>query len=42
MEWFEGFEGALREAGAVDLFARTGGNANRPPVLLLHGFPETH
>jgi haloacetate dehalogenase len=42
MEWFEGFAGAMRDAGEVDLFARTGGNANGPPMLLLHGFPETH
>jgi haloacetate dehalogenase len=42
MEWFEGFEGALYAAGDVELFARTGGNPAGPPVLLLHGYPETH
>jgi haloacetate dehalogenase len=42
MEWFEGFEGALYAAGDVELFARTGGNPAGPPVLLLHGYPQTH
>jgi haloacetate dehalogenase len=42
MEWFEGFEGALHAAGDVELFARTGGNPSGPPVLLLHGYPQTH
>ena len=42
MKWFEGFEGALHAAGDVELFARTGGNPAGPPVLLLHGYPETH
>ncbi|HEY4957057.1 MAG TPA: alpha/beta fold hydrolase, partial [Caldimonas sp.] len=42
MEWFAGFEGALHGAGEVELFARTGGNPAGPPVLLLHGYPQTH
>ena len=42
MAWFEGFEGALHAAGDVELFARTGGKRAGPPVLLLHGYPETH
>ena len=42
MTWFEGYEGALHAAGDVELFARTGGNRSGPPVLLLHGYPETH
>ena len=42
MAWFEGFEGTLHAAGDVELFARTGGKRAGPPVLLLHGYPETH
>ncbi len=42
MEWFEGFEGALYAAGDVELYARAGGNPAGPPVLLLHGYPQTH
>jgi len=42
MTWFEGYEGALHAAGDVELFARTGGNRSGSPVLLLHGYPETH
>src|SRR5438128_58662 len=34
MSWFEGFPGGLRSAGGVDLFVRTGGKADGPPVLL--------
>ncbi|MEO7055293.1 MAG: alpha/beta fold hydrolase, partial [Caldimonas sp.] len=42
MEWFEGFEGGLHSAGEVELFARTGGNRDKPALLLLHGYPQTH
>ena len=42
MAWFEGFAGGLRPAGEVDLFARTGGDPAKPPLLLLHGYPQTH
>ena len=42
MGWFEGFEGALHPAGEVELFARTGGNPSGRPLLLLHGYPQTH
>ncbi len=42
MSWFEGFEGALRTAGEAELYARTGGNPAKPPLLLLHGYPQTH
>jgi haloacetate dehalogenase len=42
MAWFEGFDGSLRAAGEVDLFARTGGDPAKPPLLLLHGYPQTH
>jgi haloacetate dehalogenase len=39
-EWFEGFEAAYHDVNGVTLFARHGGNG--PPLLLLHGFPQTH
>jgi len=42
MAWFEGFEGGLHAAGEVELFARTGGDPAKPPLLLLHGYPQTH
>jgi haloacetate dehalogenase len=42
MSWFEGFPGGLRSAGGIDLFVRTGGKADGPPVLLLHGYPQTN
>lgn len=38
---FEGFaEKKLAGAGA-DLFVRLGGNPEKPPLLLLHGYPQT-
>jgi len=37
---FEGFTAVQADPGGVRLFARLGGSG--PPVLLLHGFPETH
>jgi haloacetate dehalogenase len=40
--WFEGFEEGVHAAGEVHLHARTGGRAGAPPLLLLHGFPQTH
>jgi haloacetate dehalogenase len=42
MVWFDGFAGDLHPAGETELFARTGGNPAGPPVLLLHGYPQTH
>ena len=42
MAWFEGFESGLHAAGEVELFARTGGDPTKPPLLLLHGYPQTH
>ena len=26
----------------MELFARTGGDGAKPPLLLLHGYPQTH
>jgi haloacetate dehalogenase len=40
--WFEGFEVADLRVGDVGLRVRTGGRAGGPPLLLLHGFPQTH
>ncbi|MDE5452044.1 alpha/beta fold hydrolase [Bradyrhizobium sp. CSA112] len=37
---FEGFTSLEIETGATQIFARRAGSG--PPVLLLHGFPETH
>lgn len=37
---FAGFKFRLVELDATSIFARIGGNG--PPLLLLHGFPETH
>jgi haloacetate dehalogenase len=42
MAWFDGFDAGLHAAGEVELFARTGGNPNKPALLLLHGYPQTH
>ena len=40
--WFAGFETAHHRVGDIELFARTGGNRAGPPLLLLHGYPQTH
>jgi haloacetate dehalogenase len=37
---FDGFQQASLAAGEATLFVRWGGDG--PPLLLLHGFPETH
>jgi len=42
MGWFDGFPGGLHDADRTALFARVGGNADGPPLLLLHGYPQTH
>ena len=42
MGWFDGFPGGLHDAGGTTLFARIGGNPGGPPLLLLHGYPQTH
>lgn len=42
MNWWSGFESGLHAAGEVELFARTGGHSGKPPLLLLHGYPQTH
>jgi haloacetate dehalogenase len=40
--WFEGFTEQRTLVGGLSLRVRTGGRAGAPPVLLLHGFPQTH
>ena len=42
MAWFEGFEAGMRHDGEAALHVRTGGRADAPPLLLLHGFPQSH
>jgi len=37
---FDGFESVRIDVGETSIFARCGGNGR--PLLLLHGFPETH
>ena len=40
--WFEAFDARHHDVNGIRLFARSGGNAAGPPLLLLHGFPQTH
>ncbi|MDO9092565.1 MAG: alpha/beta hydrolase [Rubrivivax sp.] len=40
--WFDGFEARGIDLEATRIHARTGGRAGAPPLLLLHGFPQTH
>ncbi len=42
MTWFDGFEQRRFTVNGVDIFARIGGPADSPPLLMLHGFPQTH
>jgi len=42
MAWFEGFDARHHEVNGIRLFARTGGRRDGPPLLMLHGFPQTH
>ncbi len=42
MPWFDGFEAGLHAVNGVQIHARHGGDPRNPPVLLLHGFPQTH
>lgn len=42
MAWFDGFEAQRHRVNGTELFARSGGRVDAPPVLLLHGFPQTH
>lgn len=40
--WFEDFTLARLATPAGDIVYRHGGNPEGPPLLLLHGFPQTH
>jgi haloacetate dehalogenase len=40
--WFAGFEAANFHVNGIRLHARTGGRADAPPLLLVHGFPQSH
>jgi haloacetate dehalogenase len=40
--WFEGFEQGRFTLNGTEIFARYGGARDKPPLLLLHGFPQTH
>lgn len=40
--WFDGFDAGFHDVDGIRLFARTGGRADAPPMLLLHGFPQSH
>jgi len=40
--WFAGFTARDFEVDGQRVHARTGGRAGAPPLLLLHGFPQTH
>jgi haloacetate dehalogenase len=42
VSWFEGFESRHFAVNGSEIFARVGGRAGAPPLLLLHGFPQTH
>ena len=42
MGWFDGFAAGHYEVDGIRVFARTGGRAGAPPLLLLHGFPQSH
>ena len=38
---FDGFQTSKIEAGDIQLFVRHGGTKGKPPLLLLHGYPQT-
>ena len=40
--WFGGFEQGRFALDGTEIFARFGGRRDKPPLLLLHGFPQTH
>jgi haloacetate dehalogenase len=42
MSWFEGFGEDVFAVNGTEIFARFGGARGKPPLLLLHGFPQTH
>jgi haloacetate dehalogenase len=42
MSWFAGFEAVDADVDSQRVHARIGGRPDAPPLLLLHGFPQTH
>ena len=40
--WFDGFAARDHAVNGQTIHARTGGRADGPPLLLVHGFPQTH
>lgn len=40
--WFEGFDARVHAVDGSTVMARTGGRVGAPPLLLLHGFLQTH
>jgi len=40
--WFEGFDARQVATTGAEVCLRTGGDPDAPPLLLLHGFPQTH
>ncbi len=40
--WFEGFEAQDFDLEGTRIHARIGGRSDAPPLLLIHGFPQTH
>ena len=42
MTWFDGFETQTFAVNGVEAFVRHGGRRDKPALILLHGFPQTH
>jgi haloacetate dehalogenase len=42
MSWFDGYTAHDYAVNGITLHTRTGGNAAAAPLVLLHGFPQTH
>jgi haloacetate dehalogenase len=40
--WFDGFEARDFELAGTRIHARVGGRVDAPPLLLVHGFPQSH
>ena len=40
--WFDGFEARDFDLAGTRIHARIGGRADAPPLLLIHGFPQSH
>jgi len=40
--WFEGFDARRIPVDGIEMAVRVGGRRDRAPLMLLHGFPQTH